>query len=186
MEKIAFLLAEGFEETEVIAPLDILRRIGLDVRLISAAGTPTVTGTHCVILGADGALNDADSADYDAVVLPGGMPGSANLRDNPSVIAFVQAIYAKGGVAGAICAAPIVLQRAGLLKDCAFTCYPGCEAECSDGSYTGNPAERCGRIVTGKGPGAVFAFAKALAAALGKEAECAAVLQGMLVETSAN
>ena len=78
MEKIAFLLAEGFEETEVIAPLDILRRIGLDARLISAAGTSAVTGTHGVILGADGALNDADSADYDAVVLPGGMPGSAN------------------------------------------------------------------------------------------------------------
>ena len=182
MEKIAILLAPGFEETEVIVPMDVLRRCGLNALLIAVDGTHSVTGTHGAALVADGALADADPAEFSAVILPGGLPGSTNLRDNPAVIDFVNTVYSAGGFACAICAAPIALQRAGLLKDCTFTCYPGMEAECSDGTCTGNPAERCGRVITGKGPGASFAFAEKIAAALGKETECAAVLQGMLVK----
>ena len=107
---------------------------------------------------------------YGLVILPGGMPGSKNLRDNERVLALVRAMVAENKITAAICAAPIVLEKAGVLKGIRYTMYPGFEAEMSS-RPTGNLTEVCSNIITGKGPGAAFAFAACVAKALGSDAE---------------
>ena len=181
MKKIAVLLAPGFEEVEAVAPVDVWRRIGLQVTPAAAGSERRVTGAHGMALTAEASLADLDPAEFDAVVCPGGMPGSRNLRDDPAVIAFVRAVYERGGIAAAICAAPMVLNRAGLLDGRRFTMYPGMEGECAPNRPTGAVTERDGRVITGRGPGAAFAFAAEVAAALGEEAAARQVLAGMLV-----
>ena len=166
MEKIAILLAPGFEETEVIVPMDVLRRCGLNALLIAVDGTPSVTGTHGAALVADGALADADPAEFSAVILPGGLPGSTNLRDNPAVIDFVNTVYGAGGFACAICAAPVALQRAGLLKDCTFTCYPGMEEQMGKADLCSVSAITDGKVITGRSAGTAFDFALELVEAM--------------------
>lgn len=166
---IAVLLADGFEEIEALAPADVWRRLGFEVILTSINGAEQVTGAHGIQVKADALLADISADTLDAVVLPGGMPGSKNLRDSECVLALVRTMAADGKVAAAICAAPIVLERAGVLSGVRYTMYPGFEAEMSS-APTGNLTEVCGNIVTGKGPGAAFAFAACVAAKLGADA----------------
>lgn len=180
--KIAMLLADGFEEAEAVIVADVLRRLDFDLELLGVEA-PAVTGAHRIVLQADARFADRRAADFTAVILPGGMPGAAHLRDNPAVIDFVRSVHRAGGVAAAICAAPIALERAGLLAGRRFTAFPGFEAEFQSGAPTGRPAESDDRVVTGRGPGAAFAFAAAVAAALGKAPEVAAQLRKMLVES---
>ncbi len=169
-KSIAVLLADGFEEIEALAPADVWRRLGFDVILTSINATVQVTGAHGVRILADTVLNDIKPGSLDAVILPGGMPGSKNLRDEDRVLQLVRTMAAEGKIAAAICAAPIVLEKAGVLNGVRYTMYPGFEAEMSS-APTGNLTEVCGNIITGKGPGAAFAFASCVAKALGADAE---------------
>ena len=169
-KSIAVLLADGFEEIEALAPADVWRRLGFDVFLTSINATEQVTGAHGVRILADTLLNNIAPESLDAVILPGGMPGSKNLRDDDRVLQLVRAMAAEGKIAAAICAAPIVLEKAGVLNGVRYTMYPGFEAEMSS-APTGNLTEVCGNIITGKGPGAAFAFASCVAKALGADAE---------------
>lgn len=164
--KIAMILADGFEETEAVAVADVLIRLGMKVSTLGLETRETV-GSHGLTLLADGTLEEAELLPFDGVFLPGGLPGSTTLRDSERVLEFVRRIDREGGVVAAICAAPIVLARAGLLAGKRFTMYPGFEAELKGAVPTGNLAERDGRLITGKGAGAVFAFAREIAAALG-------------------
>ena len=181
MKKILLILADGFEEIEALGTADILRRLDLDVTL-AALKPGEVTGAHGMKIVADALLSDVKKEYFDAVVLPGGMPGSANLDESADVSEVLQTADANEAVIAAICAAPFVLARRGLLNGKTFTMYPGFDSELGGLRYTSNPAETSGRIVTGKGPGAVFAFAKAVAASLGLESECKTLYQGMFID----
>ena len=126
MKKVATVLANGFEEIEALTIVDVLRRAGIDCDLVGME--ETVTGSHQITVEVDRLWN-GDLSDYDGIFLPGGMPGAANLRDNPELIAALQEESRKGKIISAICAAPIVLARAGLLKNKHYTCYDGFEEE---------------------------------------------------------
>ena len=121
MTKVAVVFAEGFEEIEALSPVDVFRRAGFDCSMLGLESA-SVTGSHGIQVAMDGVF-DGNFADYDLVVLPGGMPGSTNLRDNETLIASLQEAAKAGKYVAAICAAPIVLERAGLLEGRKFTCF---------------------------------------------------------------
>ena len=178
---ILVILADGFEELEATGTIDVLRRLGFPLT-VAGLERKSVTGAHGLTLNADALLADCPEADFDAVVLPGGMPGARNLYDAPQVVALVQALAARAAVTAAICAAPIVLARAGVLAGRRFTLYPGFESFL--GGLTPEPdlVVSDGPVVTGRGPGATVYFAAAVAAALGCRAqEIRELFRGMLV-----
>ncbi len=156
--KIIVPLAPGFEEIEAVTIIDILRRGGLEVTTAHLGGNP-VTGSHSIAVTADRGIDTVNASDYGAVVLPGGMPGSANLRDSGKVIDIIRAIHGAGGYAAAICAAPIVLAAAGILEGKTATCYPGYEKDIAGVNWTGEPVVSDGRIITGRGAGCAVPFA---------------------------
>lgn len=178
-KKIAVLLADGFEETEAIVPVDVWRRVGFDVVLIGISNHE-VRGAHGIVISTDSVLDAYDFNGVDCVFLPGGMPGAANLRDSEGVLNIVREIN-KRGIVAAICAAPIVLAAAGILNGKSVTCYPGFEDQLGRVKCTGSLTTVDDNIITGKGPGAVFDFAAEVAAALGKRYDVEKVLKGMIV-----
>ena len=113
---IIVLLAEGFEELEALSPVDIMRREGLDVRTVSITESRTVKGAHGIAVVADMTASEVDKSAIRAVVFPGGMPGSLNLDASPYADEFIAAVRENGGRLAAICAAPLVLGRRGLLS----------------------------------------------------------------------
>jgi len=178
--KIVVVLADGFEEIEAIAPIDVWRRLNFEVVLAGLDGLEA-TGSHQIKVKAEVLFNDCRAADFDAVFLPGGMPGAMNLYHSETVQNFIKEIDRKGGAVSAICAAPIVLAKAGLLSGRLFTMYPGF-ADYLDGmTPTGELAEADGNIVTGRGAGAAFAFAAKVAQVLGKGPECEQLYPKMFV-----
>ena len=164
MSKILLLLAPGFEEIEALGTCDVLRRLGMEVTTAALNGRE-VAGAHGIRVAADAELGNVDAAGFDAVVLPGGMPGAVNLLAAKDLVRE----FARGGkITAAICAAPIVLSAAGVLANRTFTMYPGMGKYLKPGEEpTGRPVESDGTVVTGKGPGATFLFAAAVARALG-------------------
>lgn len=125
MKKILLLLAEGFEEIEALTPVDYLRRADVDVDMASLTDDLSVTGAHGIVVSADITLDSIDPTVYDGVYLPGGMPGSLNLRDDARVLSIVRDFVDAGKAVAAICAAPIVLEKAGVIADKRVTGYPG-------------------------------------------------------------
>ena len=127
---VLVILADGFEEVEALSPIDVLRRSGAAVTVAAlgfAAGTRSVRGAHDVYVGCDALLADVCSQDFDAIVLPGGMPGAKNLHESTAVTKVIQDTFARGALVCAICASPAyVLAPAGVLKGKKATCYPGC------------------------------------------------------------
>ena len=169
-KKIAVILADGFEEIEAVVPSDVLKRLGCEV-IHAGAVSKTVTGAHGFRIEASWTLKELDPDFLDAVFLPGGLPGATNLRDNPEVIELLRKLHSEGKILSAICAAPIVLHKAGVTAGRRITGYPGSEKMAPGLEYTGARAENDRGVVTGKGPGASFDFAFALAEALGMEKE---------------
>ncbi len=166
-KRIVAVLADGFEEMEAVIPIDVLRRLEFDVT-VAGLESDAVRGAHNITVKADKLLADVSPDEVDAVMLPGGMPGSSNLRASEPLMAFLKKAAAKGATVSAICAAPIALGRAGLLDGKSATAYPGHNDKLEGAKYTGARVERDGNVVTGKGAGASFEFAAELAAALGK------------------
>ena len=180
-KKIVMVLAPGFEEAEAVVTADVLRRIGFEL-VMAGLDDMIVAGAHDIKITADAMLSELDTVDFDAVILPGGLPGSMNLRNSAELMDFVHTIYTGGGVAAAICAAPIALARFGLTDGKTITAYPGFEEYLNGNVPTGRMTEIDGRIVTGKGPGAAFEFAGRIAEALGESSRMAGVFEGMFVK----
>lgn len=164
---IYMFLAEGFEETEALAPLDILRRAGLQVTTVGI-GSKTVMGAHGIPITADvteEALSFTSSS-LDAVILPGGMPGTTNLDASKTVHAAVDSAAECGALIGAICAAPMILGKKGLLDGKAAICYPGFEQHLKGALISDKKVVRDGNIITAKGMGVAVEFGLALTSAL--------------------
>lgn len=165
---IYLFLAPGFEEVEALAPLDLLRRADLAVCTVGIGGK-AVTGAHGITVLADmtdEAFLEADSIDPAMVILPGGMPGSLNLDASPAVDKAIEVAAARGAYLCAICAAPLILGRRGLLKGRRATCYPGFEAELMGATEIGGLVIRDGNIITATGMGVALEFGLELVSVL--------------------
>ncbi len=163
-----FLLADGFEETEAIMTADILKRIGINI-IFAGIENKTIRGTHNFYITTDKLINDISTNDFDVIILPGGLPGTTNLRNSPLVINLIKEAYNNKKICAAICAAPIVLRDAGITQNKIITGYPNCEQLSYDPNFkfTGNDVETDGLIITAKGMGKSASFAFAIARALG-------------------
>lgn len=183
-KRALILLAEGFEELEAIAAIDVMDRGGITVTRASLTNGGPVRAAHGTIVSTDCSLDAAAAVwnIFDAIVLPGGSRGMENLRADERVIALLGKFADAGKTVAAICAAPLVLAKAGLLRDRHFTCYPGCEAEIADGDYGDDePVVRDGSLITSRGPGTAVAFGLALVEALSGADAARRVAAGMLV-----
>lgn len=159
MAKVYEFLADGFEEIEAMAPVDILRRGGVEVKTVSITGSREVTGCHGVTVLADEVFGKAsDYAGADLLLLPGGMPGAANLNAHKGVEDALLHQAAAGRRIGAICAAPMVLGRLGLLRGRCATCYPGMDGYLTGADYTAELVTVDGNITTGRGPAASLPY----------------------------
>ena len=125
MKTIYVFLAEGFEEVEALTPVDVLRRAGLPVKTVSVTGVLTVNGAHGVPVIADMVFEEVKEADTEMIVLPGGLPGATNLDAHKGLSDLIMAFAEAGKPLSAICAAPLVYGKRGLLKGKKATCYPG-------------------------------------------------------------
>lgn len=162
MKKSYLLLADGFEETEALGTLDVLRRAGLDVLTVSINPSFQVTGAHGVTIMADLVMNDF-MGEPEWVILPGGMPGASNLAADRRVTEMLTKQSNTGGYIAAICASPaVVLAPLGILDGIDATCYPGFEGQCGGAAMTGARVVVTDTVITAAGPGCTFDFGLAI------------------------
>ena len=175
-------LAEGFEDIEALATGDILRRASIPVAMVSVTGQRVVKSAHGVAVTADALFESVEPelASAQMLILPGGLPGSTNLAAHEGLCRAITAHAKAGGMLAAICAAPLVFGRLGLLEGRTATCYPGVEGELKGAATTGALVHGDGIIITGKGPAAAFAFAYALVDAIKGEGAHQPLAEGML------
>ncbi len=163
------LLANGFEEIEALTPIDVLRRAGLTVVSCGISGLQ-VRGSHGITVTADALPEDIDLGAVDMLILPGGMPGATNIDAHPFTDKIIDAVNKNGGRIAAICAAPLVLGKRGLLRGKKATCYPGFEDQLVGAEVRSSGVVTDGNITTAKGMGVALQFAKELVKlTLGKE-----------------
>lgn len=180
MAKVYEFLADGFEEVEALAPLDILRRGGMDVVTVSINEGNLVEGAHGVTVVADSTIEEIDTADADLLILPGGMPGAKNLLECKAVCDALLRQHAAGKLIGAICAAPMVLGQNGILEGKKATCYPGFESNLNGATYTAELVTVDGNVITGRGPGAAMEFGYTLLSRFVAAETVEALKQGMI------
>ncbi len=153
MKKVIVFLADGFEEVEALTVVDYLRRVDIQVDMVSISDSLEVKGAHDVVVQADLTIDALENVDsYDGIIVPGGMPGASNIRDEDKCIDLVKDFDSKDKLLAAICAGPIVLNRAGIIDGKKITAYPGFENDLSKSQISKAGVERDGNIVTGKGP----------------------------------
>lgn len=158
---ILILLADGFEEIEALTPLDMLRRAGLDARTVGITSKIAV-GSHGIPVVCDLSAEEVDLSEVTTAIFPGGMPGSLNLDASPFTDKIIAAVNKNGGRIAAICAAPLILGRRGLLEGKRAICYPGFENELRGALIAREPVVTDGNITTAKGMGVALEFSKEL------------------------
>lgn len=160
MKKVLLFLANGFEEIEAFTVVDLLRRKNVICDTCSIYSYKKVVGAHRISVEADKTLDEiVNLKSYDGVVIPGGLPGATNLRDDKKVIEIVRNFGESGKLVAAICAGPIVLQRAGILKNKQVTSYPGFDGELKDSVYKEDIVVQDENIITARGPATAVYFA---------------------------
>lgn len=162
MVKVFIFLANGFEEIEGLTIVDLLRRAGIEITMVSITGTKEITGAHKIKVEADALFEDIDYSDADMLILPGGMPGTKHLGTHKELVDLLIEFNQKGKKLAAICAAPSVLGINKILNGKKVTCYPGYEDKLLGAFPTGNKVEKSDNVITGKGPGVSIEFSLAL------------------------
>ena len=162
---IYMFLADGFEEVEALAPLDILRRANADIVTVGVTGE-YITGTHDIVVKADIALSDVDCENIDALILPGGLGGTNNMDDSSEVKSLVQYAADNNKLVCAICAAPSILGKMGLFEGKEATCYPGFENTFKGGKYIKKSVVKCDNFITSDGMGSAYKFGFEITSAL--------------------
>ena len=160
--KAVVFLATGFEEMEAVGIIDILRRGNIETVTASITGDKIVTGVHNIPIIADELVENIDFTYFDALVLPGGGPGSEMLNKHEGVRKALVSAYESGKLIAAICASPRVFGSIGLLNGKKATCYPGIEPELVGATILPDPVVIDQNIITGRGPGLVIDFALAI------------------------
>jgi len=183
MARVAVLLAEGFEEIEAITIIDVLRRADVETVVVGVTGS-TVHGNHGIGVVTDQPIQTAAKGKWDMVVLPGGMPGAATLRDDARVQAMLRAQREAKVPLAAICAAPIALARARLLDGKRATSFPSFSDQLPGATYVEEDVVVDGDVITSRGPGTAMAFALALVTALQGQAKADATAGRMLYRPS--
>ncbi len=159
MANVVMLLAKGFEETEAIVPVDLLKRAGANVILVSTEGELSVSGAHGISVAADISIEDLHKEEMDCLVLPGGATGTELLRENPQVASLIEYAAGKGIIIAAICAAPTILGNMGLLEGRNAAVYPGFDDESmQSANITGKKVEHDDIFITAEGMGVAFEF----------------------------
>ena len=162
MKRIAVFFADGYEEIEALTVVDICRRSGLAVDMVSVSGDRQVRGSHGILVEMDKLFAEADFAEYDMLVLPGGMPGTKNLEAYEPLMAQVDAFNRDGKYVAAICAAPSVLGHRGILKGKRACCFTGFECHLEGAQVTASMVEIAGNVITSRGMGTAIPFALAI------------------------
>ena len=159
MAKVLVPLANGFEEIEAVTIIDVLRRGGVEVTTASLNDTEEVHGSNGITILANTLIKYVTADEFDMMVLPGGIPGAEHLRDSEKVQSLLKDFDAKNKEIGAICAAPIALYSAGVIKD-EFTCYPGYDQVIKDGEFRDDKkVVESQNVMTSRGPGTAMCFA---------------------------
>jgi 4-methyl-5(b-hydroxyethyl)-thiazole monophosphate biosynthesis len=162
-DKIYIFLADGFEEIEVVTVVDMLRRAGHEVVMVSVTSNEVIRGAHGISLFCDRDFTDCDFFDDPGIlVLPGGMPGAATLRDHVGLQKVLTKYAAQNRLITAICAAPMALGALGLLENHKATCYPGIEKYLKGATLEKKLVVADGNFITGMGPGAAVDFVLAI------------------------
>jgi 4-methyl-5(b-hydroxyethyl)-thiazole monophosphate biosynthesis len=179
-ELIVVPLAPGFEEIEAVTIIDVLRRAELAVFVAGLEPGP-ILGAHGIPVGTDGDLADVDHADVAMIVLPGGMPGTTRLAEDERVLALLRVLHESGRPVAAICAAPLVLARAGILEGREATSHPSVRDRLAGARVLDAPrVVRSGTVLTSQGPGTALEFALAIVRDRAGDAKADALARAML------
>lgn len=178
---VYMLLGTGFEETEAVAPLDLLRRAGVSVLTVGVTGK-TVYGGHGIGIEADITLPEMDLTDMEMIVLPGGLGGVASVRASAEAMQALRFAWENGKFVAAICAGPTVLADLHITDGKNTTCYPGCESGMGESNTVPNAAcVRDGNVITGTSAGCAIPFGLALVAALKGEETAKTVAEQIVI-----
>ena len=176
---VYMLLGTGFEETEAVAPLDLLRRAGIGVLTVGIGGK-VITGSHGIPVTADITLGEMDLTALDMIILPGGLKGVASIQGSDAALEAVRFAWENGKFVAAICAAPTILASRGITDGRNATCYRGGEAQMGSANMVRAAAVTDGRLITGTSAGCAIPFGLALITAL-KGAEAAEAIAKQIV-----
>lgn len=174
-------MANGFEEIEAIAVVDILRRAGIDLRMFSISGNKIVEGAHGIRITAEYLFDEIDFSKADMLILPGGLPGTTYLREHEGLNKVIKDMYSKDKWLAAICAAPTVYGSLGLLDGRKSVCYPGCENGMGLAEIVNENVVVDGHFVTSKGPGTAMYFGLKLVEILAGKEMANKLKNGMLI-----
>lgn len=163
MSRLAIFFAQGYEEIEALAVVDICRRCGLDIDMVSITEEKTVRGSHGIEVKMDKTFSEVDFESVDMLILPGGMPGTKSLEAHAGLMAQIDAFYEAGKYIGAICAAPSIFGHRGILKGRRACSYPSFESHLEGAQVTAGPVEVSGHVVTSRGMGTAIDFGLAIA-----------------------
>ena len=163
---VYMLLGTGFEETEAVAPLDLLRRAGVEIATVGVTGK-TVYGSHGIGIESDITIDQLDLTNLEMIILPGGLGGVASARASQEALEALRFAWENGKYVAAICAGPTVLADLGITDGKNATCFPGCESQMGSAIMAENAAAvRDGRLITGASAGCAIPFGLELIAAL--------------------
>jgi protein deglycase len=180
--QIYLFLAEGFEEIEAIAPIDIFRRAGLIVTTVSICNEKAVTGAHGITVLADSIFDETNFVEDSLLFLPGGLPGTTNLDNHSGLKSLIKLHSDKGNKMAAICAAPSVFGKMGLLVDKEAICYPGFENQLQKATLSTSDTIRSGNIFTAKAAGSAMDFALMIVSDLKGKEMAESIRSGMFIK----